>query len=87
MSEKCLVIYYDKKDQEKFNWIIYGVLDSLHQIACQIYPFLPDTSVKIAKILNIGKLLDKNPVYKDSWTNLKPGTKITAEAPLFPRLS
>lgn len=73
-------------DKGKFNWVIYGVLDSIHQIAWQIYPFLPETSIKIAKALNIEKLLVKNPISKDSWTNLKPGTKINLTEPLFPRL-
>lgn len=75
-----------KIDKKKFNWVIYGLLDSIHQIAWQIYPFLPETSVKIAKILNIEKLLVKNPLNKDSWTNIKPGAETKSVAPLFPRL-
>jgi len=75
-----------KTDKEKFNWVIYGLLDSIHQIAWQIYPFLPETSIKIAKTLNVEKLLVKNPISKDSWTNIKPGTKIEPPEPLFPRL-
>jgi len=74
-------------NKTEFNWVIYGALDSLHQIAWQIYPFLPETAIKIAGQLNIEKLLVKNPIYKDSWTNIKPGTKITFQPPLFPRLS
>lgn len=75
-----------KTDKKKFNWVVYGLLDSIHQIAWQIYPFLPETSVKIAKILNIEKLLVKNPLNKDSWTNIKPGAEIKSSKPLFPRL-
>jgi len=75
------------KDQERFDWIIYGVLDSLHQIAWQIHPFLPETSAKIAEALQIEKLLVANPNYKDSWTNLNPGTKIKTIEPIFPRLA
>jgi len=73
-------------DQEKFNWVIYGVLDALHQIAWQIYPFMPDTSIKIAKSLQIEGLLVENPNSKDSWTNLKPGTEILEIENLFPKL-
>ena len=76
-----------KKDKKKFNWVIYGLLDSLHQIAWQIYPFLPETATKIAKQLDIKKLLVKNPQNKDGWTNLKPGTKIKLGKPLFPRIT
>ena len=73
-------------DQEKFNWIIYGLLDSLHQIAWQIYPFMPETSLKIAKVLKIEKLLLKNPNYKDSWTNVKPDTTLYETGILYPKL-
>ena len=76
-----------KENKEKFNWVIYGLLDSIHQIAWQIYPFLPTTSQKIAEQLNIKRLLAKNPQNKDSWTNLKPGTKIKTGKPLFPRIT
>jgi len=75
------------KDQEKFNWVMYGVLDSLHQLAWQINIFLPETSKKIAEALNVKALLDSSAKYKDSWTNLKPGTEIKSIAPLFPRIN
>jgi methionyl-tRNA synthetase len=74
------------KDQEKFNWIIYGVLDAIHQIAWQIQIFMPETSKKIAEAFQIEGLLKENPNYKDSWTNIKPGTKVKSISPLFPRI-
>lgn len=73
-------------DKKEFEWVIYGLLDSLHQVAWQINPFLPETSRKIATTLNIKALLKETPDYKDSWTNIKPGTKIKSEKPLFPRI-
>ena len=72
--------------QRKLNWVIYGLLDSLHQLAWQIRPFLPETSNKIAEALGLKKLLVKQPDYKDSWANIKPGTKVRKIKPLFPRL-
>jgi len=72
--------------QEELNWVLYGLLDSLHQIAWQIYPFMPATALKIAQSLGIEKLLVKNPLNKDSWTNIKPGTKIEKLDQLFPRI-
>lgn len=74
------------KDRKEFNWVLYGLLDSIHQLAWQIYPFMPDTSIKIAKTLGLKELLKKTPLYKDSWTNVKFGTKIKLEKPLFPRI-
>jgi methionyl-tRNA synthetase len=71
---------------EELNWVLYGLLDSLCQVAWQIQPFLPDTSRKIVSALNIKKLLVKYPLNKDSWTNIKPGTKIKNPGPLFPKI-
>ena len=75
-----------KKDRAKLNWVLYGLVDSLHQVAWQIYQFLPETSVGIAKAFSIKPLLVDSPSSKDSWTNLKPGTKVVLEKPLFPRI-
>lgn len=75
------------KDKKQFEWVIYGLLDSIHQIAWQIYPFMPETAREIGRRLNIEKILTENPIYKDSWTNIKPGTSIKSGPPLFPRLA
>lgn len=72
--------------QDEINWILYGLLDSLYQVAWQIQPFLPDTSRRIAKALAIKKLLVRYPLNKDSWANIKPGTKIKNPRPLFPKI-
>jgi len=72
--------------QEEINWVIYGLLDSLHQLAWQVRVFLPETSTKMAEALSLEKLLKKQPDNKDSWTNIKQGVKIKKIKPLFPRL-
>ena len=74
------------KDKRKFHWVLYGLLDSIHQLAWQIYPFMPGTAREIGRTLGAEKILTKNPLYKDSWINIKPGPKIKFEKPLFPRL-
>ncbi len=71
---------------EELNQVLYCLCDSIHQISWQIYPFLPETSVKIAKALDLKALLKEVPLGKNSWANVKPGTKIKLEEPLFPRL-
>lgn len=71
---------------EELNWVLYGLLDGIHQVAWQIYPFMPETALKIAEAMEIKGLLKKNPNYKDSWVNFKPGTKIKKSGVLFPRL-
>ncbi|MCL4360279.1 methionine--tRNA ligase [Patescibacteria group bacterium] len=75
-----------KKDPKALAWVLYGLLDSIHQIAWQIYPYLPETALHIARAMGSEKLLLKNPVVKDGWTNIAPGTKLTLGKPLFPRL-
>lgn len=75
-----------EKDVKEFNWVLYGLLDSLHQIAWQINPFLPGTSTEIAQRLGVKKLLGKNILYKDSWTNIPQGSKLEFGKSLFPRL-
>jgi len=75
-----------ENDKDQFNWVMYGVLDSLHQLAWQIAIFMPETSKKIAEALQIQGLLKEKPDYKDSWTNIKPRTEIKTILPLFPRL-
>ncbi len=76
----------EKTDKEKLAWALYGLADSLHQLAWQICPILPETSKKIVQALNLENLLVVNPNCKDSWTNIKPGSKINVPPSLFPRL-
>ncbi|MBZ9569312.1 methionine--tRNA ligase [Patescibacteria group bacterium] len=71
---------------KELNWILYGLLNAIHQIAWQIYIFIPETSVKIAKALKLEKLLVKDPKEKDSWTNIRPGTEVKEIKPLFPKV-
>jgi len=75
-----------KGKYKELNWVLYGLLDALHQIAWQIYIFLPETALKIAEALRIEKILVKKPRYKDSWTNIRPGTKIKKIKLLFPKV-
>lgn len=74
------------KNRKKFNWVLYGLLNTLSQIAWQIYPFMPKTACEIGQRLGIGEILVENPLYKDSWTNIKQGVPIKSGPPLFPRI-
>ncbi|MFC1649393.1 methionine--tRNA ligase [Patescibacteria group bacterium] len=73
-------------NEKELAWVVYGLCDSVHQLAWQLGAFLPDTSTKIANSFNIKKLLVKQPNKNDGWTNIKPGTKLKTLKPLFPRL-
>lgn len=79
---------FRKGEKEKLNWVLYGLINSLSQISWQIYPFLPETSQKIAKILGIKELLAKNPNYKYAQKiNIKTGKEIKKAKPLFPKIN
>jgi methionyl-tRNA synthetase len=71
---------------EELSWVLYGLLDAIHQLTWQIYVFLPETAVKIAKALEIKGLLAESPQNKDSWTNIKSGAQLGKLESLFPRL-
>lgn len=72
--------------QSEIDAAVYALLDCLKDLTWLIAAFLPDTAQKIAQSLNLNGLLAKNPVYKDSWKSMIPGTKIKPIKPLFPRL-
>ncbi len=74
-----------EKTQE-LNWALYGLLDALYHLTWSIYPFLPKTSFRIAKALNIKSLLTKKPAEQDRLAHIQPGTKISTIKPIFPRL-
>jgi len=76
-----------KNDKKQLAWVLYGLSDSIHQLAWQLSPFLPETARRIAESLNVEKLTSPNPLYKDSWTTIQPGTPILTSTSLFPRLS
>lgn len=84
-NEKPWELFKNNKKDE-LAWVLYGLLDSIHQLAWMINPFMPETSLKIAKALNIEGLLKENPNSKNSWVNIKPGIKIKKLNPLFLRI-
>jgi len=71
---------------KELDWVLYGLLDALHQIAWQLYVFIPETSLKIAQALQIQGLLKEDPNKEDGWINIKSGTKIQKIESLFPRI-
>lgn len=78
---------FKKGEKENFNWVSYGLVNFLYQLSWQIYPFLPETSLKIAKALKIKKLLTKNPSYKNALGNIEFGKKIEKIPLLFPKIN
>ena len=80
-----------KEDKEKTAIVVYNLLESLRHIAWMIYPFLPETSIKIFAQLFADekeRKIELNKTLKEAqeWGGLKSGTKIKKGEILFPRL-
>lgn len=71
--------------KEEVDYLIFGLLEGIHQLAWLIYPFLPETSRRIAATLKAEALLVDRPLDKDRETNLKSGTVLNTSLKLFPR--
>ncbi|MCK4592663.1 methionine--tRNA ligase [Candidatus Parcubacteria bacterium] len=76
------------KEKEK---VVYNLLESLRHIAWMIWPFLPETSMKIFEQLfsdEKDRKVELNKTLKKArkWGGLKSGTKIKKGEILFPRL-
>jgi len=63
--------------------------DAIYQLSWQLYPFLPRTSLKIAKILNIQGLLKEKPCLSDKEDFIKSGLSLDFSSleTFFPRLA
>lgn len=77
----------DSGSKGRLGSVIYTVMDGIRALSLLVYPFMPETSVKIRKQLNID-----NPIIKNSFEELKAvrqlksGIKIGEVAPIFPRI-
>ena len=71
--------------KEEINWVVFGLLDALKDLAWLIYPFLPEAANKIIAALNLKTITNKS-VYKDSFESVKVGVRVKKIKPLFPRL-
>ena len=80
-------LYKDVYKRERLNSVLYIVLDSIRAVALMIYPFMPESAIKINKQLSV-----KEDIYKDNIEELKKtmvlksGAKISGIQQLFPRI-
>ena len=82
---------WELEEKEKAE-IVSNLLESLRHIAWMIYPFMPETSMKIFKQLFADEKerkieLDQSLAKAQKWGGLKSGTKIKKGEILFPRLN
>lgn len=77
----------DSALKERLGSVLYTVMDGIRALSLLVYPFMPETSVRIRQQLNID-----NPIIKNSFEDLKAvhqlksGIKIGEVVPIFPRI-
>lgn len=77
----------DEANRERLGSVLYTVLDGIRLVSLLLYPFIPDTSMKIRKQLNTS--LDINKVDEKSLKairKLESGQKLGEAEQLFPRI-
>jgi len=74
-------------DLEKVHEILYWLAQAVHNIAWQIYPFLPETAVKIAKAFAIEKLTEDNPNIYQGIHEWQDEVELGKLEQLFPRIT
>jgi methionyl-tRNA synthetase len=75
------------ENTEKVKEILYWLSQAIHNIAWEIYPFLPETSLKIAKSFSIQKLLDETPNMYDGIHEWEEEAAVQSIEPLFMKKS
>lgn len=77
----------DSSLKDRLGSVLYTVMDGIRAVSLLVYPFMPETALKIRQQLNI-----TDSVIKDSFEALKgvrrlvPGVKIGEVTPIFPRI-
>ena len=71
--------------QDELKDMMYDLCEALRIVSAALMPFMPAASVKIAEQLGL-KEIEKRSFDDLKWGLLKPGTKISKAAPLFPRI-
>lgn len=69
--------------ENELQWVLYGLLDSIHQISFMIYPFMPETSKRIRESLDIQNDLI---LFENSYVNIGSGKNVKKPENLFPRI-
>ncbi len=75
---------WEIEDEEKLGPILYNLLESLRFVSILIYPFMPETAVKIKKQLGLEREFSFDDL---KWGVLKSGTKIKRDKILFEKIN
>ena len=75
-----------EEQRETLAAVLYRSAESIRWLAVLLYPFMPESSLAIARQLGLEEELGKTDPTQLSWGGLKQGTRIGEVAPLFPRI-
>lgn len=67
--------------------VMYNLAEALRIVSIAVYPFMPATALNIHKQLGLGdgpKSMTISSI--KTWGGIKPGTKVSKDKPLFPRI-
>jgi methionyl-tRNA synthetase len=74
------------EQRETLGAVLYRAAESIRWLAVLLYPFVPESSLAIARQLGLEDDLSQTDPTQLSWGGLKQGTRIGEVAPLFPRI-
>jgi len=76
----------EKTDRKRLETVLYNLLETLRIVALYILPFMPRTAEIIWERLGMEEKIYTQKIEEAEWGRLKPGKKIKAGKPLFPRI-
>ena len=75
----------DESTKGRAGTIIYNCLEGLRFVSVMIYPFMPESALKIREQIGL-KGMEEDYSSLQSWGTLKPGTPLGKPEPIFPRI-
>jgi methionyl-tRNA synthetase len=75
-----------EEQRETLAAVLYRSAETIRWLAVLLYPFMPESSLAIARQLGLDEDLNKIDPTQLKWEGLKRGTRIGEVVPLFPRI-
>jgi len=73
----------DPAQSRRLEEVLYNLVETCRVLAVLLWPFLPDTAVRLYRQLGLSEVPDR--LAAAAWGGLMPGHRIGEPAPLFPR--
>src|SRR5947209_4804419 len=75
-----------EEQRETLGAVLYRSAETIRWLAVLLHPFMPESSLAIARQLGLADELEGSDPSQLKWGGLKQGTRIGEVAPLFPRI-